>query len=233
MKRLSIFALLFLLTLLYAQPNSSFLDIGFSPDGAFYCFAEYGRIVDASAGSRGYAEAFTVDVAKNEFVNGGKIKTAASFKTENKTGYEVFKTLRQENPDFFSSKKFPDRTNSVLLYQCGKSEEKKQIEFRDFEHSTEEKTVQYNVKLVEYSEGSGKGIATCFYLLVELKNEKDEVIRRMIVGNPKTKRVGVKGYSINSILSDADGTSLVFVIEKKIAGEKDDYIQYMVETVKL
>ena len=233
MKRLSIFTLLFLLTLLYAQTNSSFVDIGFSPDGAFYCFAEYGRIVDTTTGSRGYAEAFAVDVAKNEFVNGGKIKTAASFKTENKGGYEVFKTLRQENPDFFSSKRFPDRTNSVLLYQCGKNEEKKQIEFRDFEHSSEEKTVQYNIKLVEYSEGSGKSIATCFYLLVEQKNEKDEVMRRMIVGNPKTKRVGVKGYSINSILSDADGTSLVFVIEKKIVGEKGDYIQYMVETVKL
>ena len=233
MKRLSIFVVMFFLTLLYAQTNSSFVDIGFSPDGAFYCFAECGRVTNTDIGSRGYAEAFVVDVAKNEFIKGGKIKTSASFKTENKSGWEVFKMLRNENPEFFSAKKFPPKTNSVLLYQCGKDEEKKQVEFRDFEHSTEEKTIQYNVKLIEYSEGSGTGIATCFYLLVELKNEKNEVSRRMIVGNPKTKRVGVKSYALNSILSDSEGTSIIFVIEKKIAGEKGDYIHYMVETVKL
>ncbi|MBO7486679.1 MAG: DUF2259 domain-containing protein [Spirochaetaceae bacterium] len=233
MKRISIFAVMLFLTLLYAQTNPAFIDIGFSPDGAFYCFAEYGRKAEKNSGLRGYAEVYAVDVAKNEFINGGRIKTAASFKTENKSGWEVFKTLRNENPDFFSSKNFPPKTNSVLLYQSRKDEEKKQIEFRDFEHSTEENTIQYNVKLVEYSEGSGTGIATCFYLLVELKNEKNEVTRRLVVGNPKTKRVGVKGYALNSILSDSEGTSLVFVIEKKIAGENGDSVQYMVETVKL
>ena len=72
LKRLfSIIAILLLaVTALWAGDSASFVDLGFSPDGRTYIFAQYGV---RSSNLRPWADMFIVDVVRNDFVRGGRI----------------------------------------------------------------------------------------------------------------------------------------------------------------
>ncbi len=55
---------------LWAGDSASFVDLGFSPDGGIYMFAQYGV---QSGILKPWADLFVVDVARNDFVSGGRI----------------------------------------------------------------------------------------------------------------------------------------------------------------
>ena len=55
---------------LWAADVASFVDLGFSADGRYYMFGQYG--VEANT-LKPWAELFVVDVPKNNFVPGGKL----------------------------------------------------------------------------------------------------------------------------------------------------------------
>jgi predicted secreted protein len=58
------------LSSLWAGDSASFVDLGFSPDGRIYMFAQYGV---RSGTLRPWADLFVVDVPRNNFVGGGRI----------------------------------------------------------------------------------------------------------------------------------------------------------------
>jgi len=107
------------------------------------------------------------------------------------------------------------------------------LEFQDFERSTKENPLYYSVRLIPQVQGSGKNVRSSFYIIVERKTGSGGLIDRTIVGNPDIKRSGVLEYRIEKIFTDADGKSLVFVVEKTLADGDSVSVRYMVETIVL
>lgn len=219
---------------------AEFIDIGFSSDGSVYAFSNYG-VENKNAQNRGYAEIFVVDTAKNAFINNGIYKNGPNAKTENKNGMETFSELLKTSENALKPFKFPAFSNSVMLYQVAmpkdkskaSPEYKQSVSFRDFNNPLFERAVSFSVKVNEFVEGVGTKANSAFCLLVEIKSEAGNVIKRLVVGNPQYKRQSVVAYRLNSVLRDESGKNLVFVIEKQIAQNDGMSVRFMVETVCL
>lgn len=226
---------------LFAADIAEFYDIGFSPDASAYAFANYGVASQNGANQRGYAELFVVDTAKNAYIKEGIYKNGPNAKTANKDGFQTFQDLLSANEKSFKTFRFPAYSNSVVLYQVAQPKDKSKaspeykpsVTFRDFSNPVFGRTVTYSVKVNEFVEGVGANANSAFCILLEIKSESGNVLKRYVVGNPQYKRQGVIAYRLNRVLRDEDGKKLVFVIEKQIAQSDGMSIRFMVETLAL
>ena len=107
-----------------------------------------------------------------------------------------------------------------------------EIVFKDFENSTEDHSVFYNVRLIPEYEGYGKNVKSKFYIKVVRKDENGDVLSTIKVGTPDFKRKGISSYKIDKIFTDASGKSLVFIVQKKLEDNTGTSIRYMVETYR-
>lgn len=217
-------------TLLFAGDAAAFVDLGISKDGKVYAFGQYGK-VDKSF--QGYAEIYTVDIEKNDWIDGGVFRTKPSNATLTKSGKSVFDSLYKKAE--WSLKKYglvPSTADNLLYVRQDNSSSEKII-FKDFEGSTFEKNIYYHIDLIKNVEGVGINTKSSFFISLEKKDDNGNIISRNVVGNPDIKRKGVSGYSINRIFSDKSGRSLVFVIEKTVEDSSGTSIRYMVETIRL
>lgn len=236
MKRLgSCLAILFMCAaanVAFAGDAAVFDDIGFSEDGLTYLFGQYGK---TDGTFQAWAEVYTVDVAKNDYVPGEVYKTNPSSATESQSGKTAYETLVKNTQWKTAKYKARPASAATLLYICD-SESKKgtdQIVFKDFEASTATSSVYYYITLVPTFYGSGLDVRSSFYINVERRNQNGDVISRHKVGTPDIKRKGISGYKISRIFTDASGKSLVFVVEKTLVDSTGTSIRYMVETVRL
>ena len=222
------FAVLFFCALavsLYAGDVANFVNLGFSSDGSRYAFGQYG-VTDGNF--RSFADIYCVDVAKNSFLKGGVFSTAPSAGTANRDGKGVFAELQNTAASFLKKSGINSAETGRALYVLAEDGEAlKSISFRDFETGA-----AYSVTLNTYAEGEGSKVSSSFYLIVEVKSAAGKTVRKT-VGLPGFKRDGVKDYVVRRIVSDASGSSLVFVIEKKVVESKGASTRFMVETVRL
>ena len=213
----------------FAGDVAAFCDLGFSSDNNTYIFAQYGR---TDKDFHAFAEIYTVDVAKNDYVSGGIFKD--SDKT-GKTGAELFAVLKEKANPFLSKYNVKPVTPDSVLYvrvaAAGPATD--MIVFKDFEHSTEEKQVYYNVRLMPLYEGKGLSAQSSFYIVVERKDENEKLLSRQVIGNPDIKRKGVTGYTIDKIVTSPDGNGIVFLVSKTVETKAGVSVRYMVETAKL
>jgi predicted secreted protein len=208
-----------------------FVDTGFSSDGNVYVFGEYGR-TDKSF--QGWAEIYTVDIEKNDFVQGEVFRTKPSAVTAGKSGREVYDMLAGRS--YFSTKKYncqkpaPDQ----VLYICGDEHKNgtDEIVFKDFTGATGS-AASYHIRLVPSVEGSGINAKSSFYITVEKQDENGTVISSQKVGSPSVVRKGVTGYKIERICCDKSGTGLVFIIEKTMEDETGMLVRYMAEAARI
>ncbi|MCK9171022.1 MAG: DUF2259 domain-containing protein [Treponema sp.] len=208
-----------------------FVDTGFSSDGTVYVFGEYGK---TDKTFQGWAEIYTVNIEKNDFVSGGTFRTKPSAVTAGKSGREVYDALAGKS--FFTVNKYkckkaaPDQ----VLYICGDDSKAgtDEIVFKDFSGALG-KSASYHIQLVPTIEGSGIQAKSSFYIMLEKQDENGKVISRQKVGSPSVVRKGVTGYKIERIYCDESGSGLVFVIEKTIEDSTGVLIRYMVETAKV
>lgn len=215
----------------FAGDAAAFVDMGMSSDGKTYVFGEYGK-TDKSF--QGYAEIYTVNIEKNDFVSGGVFKTAPSSSTVSKSGRVVFDELQKKAGSYL--KRFnlrPINTDNLLYYSDESKSGTSDISFKDFEGSTTEKSFFYHIKLTKTVEGSGSNMHSSFFITMEKKDESGYVISKNIVGSPDIKRKCVSDYRIDRIFSDPSGRNIVFVIEKTVRDGSGTSIRYMVETVRL
>lgn len=215
----------------FAGDAAAFVDIGISSDGKTYIFGEYGRTDD---NFQGYAEIYTVDIAKNDFVSGGVFKTVPSAATASKSGRAVYDDLYEKAG--WSVRKYecsPVRPENLLYIRDERVNDGTEIVFKDFEGSSAEQSVFYHIKLNPTVEGSGKNIRSSFFITLEKQNENGEVISKNLVGSPNIKRKGVSSYKIDRIFSDKSGRNIVFIIEKRVLDDTGTSIRYMVETIRL
>lgn len=214
----------------FAGDAAAFKDIGFSSDGKIYVFGQYGK---TDVAFEPYAEIYTIDVEKNEYVPGGVYKTFE--KNSLRSGSQVYEDLLAKR--FLDLKKYnckaslPDDVLYVL--ESEKKAGVDEIEFKNYGDSESSSRLTYKVRLVPTFYGRGKDCRSSFYIDLKVCDENGSSSRSYKVGSPDIKRKGVCGYKIVRIFRDAAKSSLIFVVEKTVEDSTGSSIRYMVETVKL
>jgi len=227
------FTLIFLIGVsgLWAGDIASFVDLGFSPDGKTYMFAQYGL---QSKTLRSWADLFVVDVPRNNFVSGGRV----SYIHDNPvvSGQDgsgaLFRLIAQNAPlaeRYKINYCFQGQPLYVALDNASPGEISGQtpIEFRDFESGA-----YYRATMVSHIEGSGAALKSSFFINLERTN-RDGSKKSYTVGTPQLKRPLIASYRIRKVVIAPHDGSMILIIEmnKQEGGETD--IRYMVEALRL
>lgn len=216
----------------FAGDSAVLVDNGFSADGNYYIFGQYGKI---DKKFQGWAEIYTVDVLKNDYVDNEVYRVKPSAVTFDKTGKEVYESLAGKN--YLSIKKYNCAQNSPEQILYIREEEKKagtdEIEFKDFISSVSDDQASYKVVLVPTVSGEGINVKSSFYIDIEKLDSKGAVLASQRIGNPGITRKGVKNYKIERIVCDKTGKKLVFIVEKTMEDKTGINIRYMIETARL
>ncbi|MDR0690441.1 MAG: DUF2259 domain-containing protein [Spirochaetaceae bacterium] len=225
---LIIAALVLCTSYLRAGDIASFVDLGFSPDGRTYMFAQYGV---QSGTLAPWADLFVVDVARNDFVSGGKISYTHNVPvTGGQDGSGAFYRLIAQNAALAQRYGISFLLQGRPLYislENNLDTPIGTIEFRDFEQNT-----SYRAVLNPYAEGAGDAIWSSFYISLE-HTARDGSKKTSVVGNPRIKRALISSYSIKKVILNPQDRFMVFVIEMKKQNHGSVDIRYMVETLQL
>jgi len=222
-------ALIFSMMTLAAGDVATFVDKGFSEDGKYYVFGQYGR---TDKKYQGWAEIYQVDIAKNDFVDSGVFKTKPSAVTADKTGAEVYEALEAKSYFHFKNLNCEKADANQLIYICDDADKSgtDKIVFKDFNGSEIDNPNTFNIQLVPTVSGYGKNVKSSFYIMVEKKDSEQKLISRTQVGSPDVVRKGVSAYKIEKIMCDKTQHNFIFVVEKTVEDEDGPSIRYMVET---
>jgi predicted secreted protein len=213
---------------LWAGDTASFVDLGFSPDGRTYMFAQYGI---QSGTLKPWSDLFVVDVPNNNYVPNGKfsyIHTGPVAAGQDGSG-ALYRILTRNSA-------IADRYGinycfqGQLLYVSLEGPDvpaTDTIEFRDFDASS-----SYRATLVPTVEGSGDSLKSSFYINLE-KKDRDGRTRFYTVGTPQLKRPLIASYRIRKVMIAPQDGSMILVIEMKKKNGADWDIRYMVEAVRL
>lgn len=228
-KILATIAVLTVAAALFAGDAASFVDLGFSKDGKTYVFGQYGK---TDVDFNGYAEIYTVDVKKNDFVSNGVFK---SVDKSGKSGQRVFSSLKDKQGSFLEKYNLSPVDADSILYMREDSSKSglAEITFKDYGLPAGSQEVFYTVRLVPNYVGKGSACKSSFYIVAEKKGADGTLLSRFVAGNPDVQRKGVTGYAIDRIYTAPDGKGMVFVVEKTVEDSAGTSIRYMVETVAL
>ena len=226
------FLLLSSVVCVFAGDAAAFCDIGFSEDGKVYIFGQYGK---TDKDYQAWAEIYTVDVAKNDFIKNDVFKTLPSASTSSISGKDAFDRL-YSNVEWKLAK-YNCKTVDVSTLLYVKNDESKkstdEIVFKDYDGLMGSGSIFYHVTLVPTYRGKDKNCKSSFYINVETKDEDGKVLSCIKVGTPSVKRDGITSYTIEKIFTDKSGRDLVFVIQKILEDDNGISIRYMVETAEL
>jgi len=215
-----------LCSMAFAGDKAEFVNLGFSPDGDYFMFGNYGYNQESSSC---YSDIFIVDVDRNVFVPGGvyheefdnilspgQSSMGALFSLLEKT------TDKRKNYriDFLNT----GRPLYIRLNDNPKSDENNEqnmnaLEFKDFLTGN-----RYNVQLFQTIEEN----SSRFYIDLTLYTA-DGLEKSFRIGHPNYTRRNIVNYTINRIIINPDNSSLVLIIGKT---DKNGNIRYMVETVQ-
>ncbi len=208
---------------------ATYVDLGFSPDGAYYMFAQYG--VETKT-LRPWSELFIVDVPKNNFVKDGKhsyIYTGPIVAGQDGSG--AFYTLLTQQAQLAQKYSIDFLRQSRPLYlaiENGKeTTDPSSIEFRDFKSNT-----SFIATIVSYIEGEKSDIRSSFFINVERSMGNGEK-KKYVVGTPSLKRPGILSYKIRKVMIAPGDGSMIFVIEMNKQGPNGIDVRYMVEALRL
>jgi len=220
---------LFLLcaAVLGAGDSASFVDLGFSPDGGIYVFAQYGV---RSGTLRPWAELFVVDMARNDFVRGGRLSYTHNNPIEaGQDGSGALFHLVAQNAALAARHEviFPNQGLPLYISLEGDpAYNGENITFRDFISG-----ISYKAGLTETITGEGTNLRSSFYITLE-SSESDGTVKTYTVGTPELRRPQIISYRIKKVLIAPSGNSLIFVIEMKRRSESGHDIRYMVEALR-
>jgi predicted secreted protein len=229
MKKRSLFAAaLFLAALVpaFAGDVATFVNLGFSPDSAYFMFGQYG--IDQAAG-KPYAETYFVDNTRNDFVNKGTARK--TFDAALEPGQDALGALFALVGDELALvKKYRIdhlRPGRLLYVLMDGQEPPASLSFRDFKTGA-----SFEISLNQSAAESKGTVSSSFGLAVSF-TAKDGSAKRVVGGNPDIKRQGVKAYVIRRIIAAPDEKTLVFIVEKRTVDKGDPAVRYMVEALKL
>jgi predicted secreted protein len=230
MKKRSLFAAAFFLAALvpaFAGDVATFVNLGFSPDSAYFMFGQYG--LDQAAG-KPYAETFLVDGRRNDFVSKGIARKTfdASLEPGQDASGALF-TLVGEEQSLVKKYRIDHLRPGRLLYVLMDGQEPPAaLSFRDFKTGA-----SFDVSLNQSSSDSKGIVSSSFGIAVSFTSKAGATVKRVVGGNPDIKRQGVKAYVIRRIIAAPDEKTLVFIVEKRTVDKGDPAVRYMVEALKL
>ncbi len=201
---------------------AQFVNLGFSNDGKYFMFGQYGV---AETSSAAWADTFIVDVRANAFASNGTQKFAGAQPVDpgsNGLGALLnalsagFPRTKQLHIDHLS-------TGRLLYVLLDGAQAPDTLEFRDFQTGR-----SYKVALAQAPSANGGAS----YGIAVTVTDKDGKARAFAAGDPSYTRPGVKAYHIKQIVLSPDGGSLVFVVQKEEKDTKGSNIRYMVETAR-
>ncbi len=220
------------LSALCAGDVATFVDKGFSEDGKYYVFGQYGK---TDKKFQGWAELYQVDIAANDYTDNGVFKTKPSAVTAGKNGRDVFEALEGKSFYYFKDLKCETANMDHVLYilddvnKVGTDE----IVFTDFNNSTVDSPNTFHIQLVPTINGTGKNVKSSFYIWVEKKDADGNTISKTKVGSPDVVRSGISNYKIERIMCDPTEKNFIFVIEKIQEDDTGISIRYMVEAAEI
>lgn len=225
-KALGICLLLLLAVSVYSGDIASFQNLGFSPDGRYFMFGQYGILEDSL---KHYAQLYTVDVRANRFVSDGTMEEHYDEELEpGQTGIGALFTLFGGADSLVSRYNINHMMSGRLLYiLINGREPKAHLEFQDFVARK-----RYKVDLVQSQFGSDENVSASFHINLSVTSQNGDQ-KVFTVGLPNYKREGVRRYQIRQILLAPDDLSLVFIVEKEEIAETGVNVRYMVETVQV
>jgi len=213
---------------LWAGDSATFVNLGFSADGSIYMFAQYGV---RSGTLRPWADVFIVDVARNDFVSGGRTSyTHDRPIVHGQTGSGSMHSLIARNASLAERHGvvFPNQGQPLYIALAGDPAlDNEPITFRDFSTG-----ISYHAALVETIEGTGANLRSSFFINLRSTNPRGET-RAFIVGSPNIWRNGILSYRIRQVLISPAGDSMIFVIEMRQAAGNTHNIRYMVAALRL
>jgi len=225
----TVFILLFIcVSALWAGDTAVFVDLGFSQDGKTYMFGQYGV---QTPSLHPWAEIFIIDVSRNEFVRNGR--TSSTQNSPIKAGQDgsgVFHQLVSNNYNLASQHGINFQNQGLPLY-ISRDENPpangEKINFRDFLSGK-----SYTAQLIPTITGSGQNTSSQFFIKFD-STSSDGQVKNYTVGAPNRIRQGIVQYNMKRVIIDAQGSSVIFVIEMKRAAANGFDIRYMVEAVRL
>jgi predicted secreted protein len=230
MKKRSLFATAILLAALvpaFAGDVATFVNLGFSPDSAYFMFGQYG--IDQAAG-KPYAETYLVDNKKNDFVDKGVARK--TFEAAIEPGQDAVGALFAlvgEGAGLVKKYKIDHLRPGRLLYVLMDGQEPPaSLSFRDFKNGS-----NFEIALNQSSSEAKGTVSSSFGIAVSYTSKEGAAVKRVVGGNPDIKRQGVKAYVIRRIIAAPDERTLVFLVEKRTVEKGDPAVRYMVEALKL
>jgi len=213
--------LLFGVSGLQARDTATFVDLGFSPDGRTFMFAQYG----VQAGTlRPWADLFVVDVPRNDFVIGGRVSYVHQRPVVfGQDGSGTLRDLLMRNVPLVERHRINHSVQGRPLYIALDNEAPNEVEFRNFETGA-----FYRAALVQTIEGSGAGLRSSFIINLQ-RDGQDGSRRNLVVGTPQVRRPLITSYRIRQ--ARVYGDSMIFVIEMTRQEGTSIAIRYMVEAV--
>jgi predicted secreted protein len=212
---------------LWAGDSASFVDLGFSSNGSIYMFAQYGVKSDSL---KSWADLYIVDVARNNFVPGGRISYTHDKPIDaGQDGAGAFYRIITKNAGLIERYEisYPNQGQPLYIALNGDpAYEGKTVAFRDFVSG-----VSYQANLVEKITGSGKNAKSSFYITLESVDSDGEE-KKFTIGTPQLERNFIFSYRIKKVLIAPSGNSLIFVVEMKCYAENGHDIRYMVESLR-
>jgi predicted secreted protein len=214
---------------LWAGDTATFVDLGFSPDGRIYMFAQYGL---QSGTLKPWADLFIVDVPANNFVSGGRLSylhdgPAASGQDGSGALYRLIAQNASTAERYRINYCLQGHPIFIAVNGEDSSGTQAPVEFRDFESGA-----NYRASLVSYAEGSGANLKSSFFINLE-RTAKDGSKKVYTVGNPQIKRPLIASYRIRKVMIAPNDGSMIFLIEMKRQEGGDFNIRYMVEALRL
>lgn len=216
---------------LWAGDVATFVDGGFTADGKYYFFGQYGK---TDVKFQGYSEIYQVDIEKNDYVDSGVFRINPSAVTADKNGVEIYEALKAKSYYYLKNYKYEKANIDHVLYilddinKTGTDE----IVFKDFKGSEIENPDTYTVNLIPTINGSGKNVKSSFYITMVKKDAEGNILSQKKIGSPSIVRKGVSNYKIERIFCDNNEKSLIFIIEKTVEDDTGVSIRYMVEATK-
>jgi predicted secreted protein len=201
---------------------AQFVNLGFSKDGKYFMFGQYGV---GQRDSAAWADTYIVDVKANVFAPKGTAKFVGTQPVDpgsnglgallNALAVSLPRT-KQLHIDYLS-------TGRLLYVLLDGAEAADNLEFRDFQTGR-----SYKVVLNQTAATDG---GASFSIAVTV-TEKDGTSHSFTAGNPSYARRGVRAYHIKQIILAPDGVSLVFVVQKEEKDTQGSNVRYMVETTR-
>ncbi len=227
MKKLSIILLsLYLSANLFAGDVANFVNLGFSPNGNYFLFGEYGIVSNVQ---KAYANMWLVDVKRNSFVKGGVY--SGEYETVIEPGESSLGSLlKLLGKGYHKTSQFKiDHLDQgrPLYVRINDDNNVDELNFRDFTSG-----LKYDVRLNKSIRKVGETTYSSFGISLETVDKKGN-INRYSIGNPSYERKGVKDYKVERILHSSNGRNLVVVLSKYIISADDINVRYMVETISL